>query len=105
MLNLVKSEFVNQISLLANINVSDDSPDYVVHVTVAEILDGGATKGIAMSSILLSRNRVSEGQDIFQLMNSVLNIIEYDPGKVKQKCAEIVARFDLNYFQKIIELI
>ncbi len=97
--NVITSQLRTSINALNYMSVAETGINFVLKITVVEIRNGENVNGISMSKILVKK-RIIDGQDIYQLMTNALNIVENDPERMKAKCIELVARFDVNNYFK-----
>ncbi|SRR5258705_6662339 len=97
--NVITSQLRTSINALNYMSVAETGINFVLKITVVEIRNGENVNGISMSTILVKK-RIIDGQDIYQLMTNALNIVENDPERMKAKCIELVARFDVNNYFK-----
>ena len=96
--NTILSKFKNDLRGLSNIKIDDSNPKFFISVNTAEIKsESGELVGISMSTLLTKKVALDSSKVVYPVLTDVINSLKIS--EIEAKCSDIVARFDVEYFE------
>jgi hypothetical protein len=81
------------------IEIKNDNAQFTITVNVVEIRsENSDVVGIVMSHILTKQTKSADNRFVDEILENGLNVT--NSKEILDKCADIVARYDVNFFEK-----